>query len=245
MVNIIDGYCTLGTERETRLLPEELMRRMDMAEISRAVIAPEDREIAVDNACGNNRVLGVSNLSNGRFIPACAVNPWFGRAGCEELRRAVGLGAKMLVLAPALQGFCLCDEVADELLRTAGDLGLPVYVHTGPHSSSAPTQLVLLATRHADTSFIMGHCGSTDYACDMPAAIEAAPDNLWFDISLARPWGVAAYVMMLGRQAMIFGSSAPRNDPAYELGQLVKYLPVAEHPDVYGGNLARLLKVSA
>jgi uncharacterized protein len=240
MVLIVDGYCTLGTERETRLRPEDLLRLLDRAKIGRAVIAPEDREIAVDNARGNDRMLDASRSSGGRFIPACTVNPWFGRAGCEELGRAAAAGAKMLVLAPALQGFCLGDEVADELLQTAGRLRVPVYVHTGPHSSSAPTQLVLLAARHACTSFILGHCGSTDYAHDMPAVLKAAPKNLWFEVSLARPWSVAAYAAILDRPALIFGSFAPRSDPAYELDQLSRYLPVAEHPDIYGGNLAGL-----
>ena len=151
----------------------------------------------------------------------------------------------MLVLAPALQGFCLGDEVADELLQTAGELEVPVYIHTGPHSSSAPSQLVLLAARHKVTSFIMGHCGSTDYAHDMPAVLEAAPSNLWFEGSLVRPWSVAAYAAILDRPSMIFGSSAPRNDPVYELEQLTRYLPVADHPDFYGGTLARLLKEPA
>jgi uncharacterized protein len=244
MASFIDAYCTLGTERETRMSPEELLRQMDRAGIGRAVVAPEDREIAVENARGNERILAASKAAHGRFIPACTVNPWFGPAGCEELRRAVGAGAKMLVLAPALQGFYLGDHVADELLQTAAELGVPVYVHTGPHSASAPTQLVVLAGRHPRTSFIMGHCGSTDFAHDMPAVLKAAPENLWFELSFVRPWGAAGYAAAM-RGAVIFGSSAPRNDPAFELSQLAAYLPVADNPDFYGGNLASLLKEPA
>jgi predicted TIM-barrel fold metal-dependent hydrolase len=255
MADVIDGYCTLGTERETRQSSEELLRRMDRAGVHRAVIAPEDREIAVDNVRGNDRILELSRRSGGRFIPACTVNPWFGRSGCDELRRAVAAGARMLVLAPALQGFHAGDDLADELLRTAGQLDVPVYVHTGPHSSSAPAQLVLLAARHAGVSFILGHCGSTDYAGDMSAVVEAATRNVWFETSLARPWAVEQIVAQASRlasavetaapqerRAVIFGSSAPRNDPAYELAQLARYLPRAECPDVYGGTLAALLK---
>jgi uncharacterized protein len=261
MANIIDGYCTLGAERETRQSAEELLRRMDRAGVERAVIAPEDREIAVQNVRGNDRLLELGRRSGGRFIPACTVNPWFGRSGCNELQRAVAAGARMLVLAPALQGFHAGDEVADELLQAAGQLDVPVYVHTGPHSSGAPAQVVLLAARHPGVSFILGHCGSTDYASDMTAVLEAATKNVWFETSLARPWAVAAYAATTrgdcpnfrvnengtipvdaARRVLIFGSAAPRNDPAYELEQLACYLPVAEYPDVYGGNLAALLK---
>ena len=156
----------------------------------------------------------------------------------ERLRQV----QECLVLAPAPQGFCLGDDVADEMIQTAGELEIPVYVHTGPHSFSAPTQLVLVAARHPETRFIMGHCGSTDYAHDMPAVIKAGVDNVWFETSLARPWAAAAYVKTAGRLRMIFGSSAPRNDPFYELQQLDQFLPVSEYPDIYGGNLAKLLK---
>ncbi|MCC6126486.1 MAG: amidohydrolase family protein [Pirellulales bacterium] len=242
MIEIIDGYCTLGTERETQIAPAELLRRMDRAGIGRAVVAPDDREIAVNNVRGNDRILEECRRAGGRFIPACTVNPWYGPAGCEELRRAAAAGARMLVLAPALQGYCLGDELMDDLLLLAGDLRMPVYVHTGPHSASSPAQLALVAARHPRTSFILGHCGSTDYAYDMPPVIKAGMQNLYFEASLARPWAVGAYGKLAPKQALIFGSSAPRNDAGFELEFLRRYLPPAEYPDVYGGNLARLLK---
>jgi hypothetical protein len=75
----------------------------------------------------------------------------------------------------------------------------------------------------------------------MPAVLRAAPANLWFELSLVRPWNAAAYVKQADRTRFVFGSSTPRNDPAFELGQLNEHLPIAEYPDVYGANLARLL----
>ena len=99
---ILDGYCTPGMERETRLSPNGLLELLDQAGIERAVIAPEDREIAVNNRGGNDRILELSKSSGRRFIPACAVNPWFGQAGCDELRRAAGAGARLLVMSPVL-----------------------------------------------------------------------------------------------------------------------------------------------
>ena len=75
---IVDAYCTLGTERETQLSARDLLALMDTAGITRAIIAPEDREIAVNNAAGNDRILSEADKSGGRFFPACTVNPWFG-----------------------------------------------------------------------------------------------------------------------------------------------------------------------
>jgi hypothetical protein len=244
-VPIVDAYCTPGTERETRLAPERLLRLMDEAGIDRAMIAPEDRELAFRNRDGNDRILRVHGRCPDRFVPACGVNPWSGQSGIDELHRAARAGAKMLVLAPALQGFHLGDPVTDGLLRSAAELRIPVYVHTGPHAAAAPTQLVLLAAEYPQVRFILGHCGSTDYAHDMPAVLRAAPENVWFELSLVRPFAVSGYAAIVNRSRLIFGSSAPRNYPAFELRHLAAYLPVDAYPEVYGGNLLKLLREAA
>lgn len=245
MAVIIDAYCTLGNERETRLDASQLLGMMDRANIDRAVIAPEDREIAVANTGGNNRILEIARRHPDRLVPVCAVNPWSAETGCNELRRAIDAGARMLVLAPALQGFCLGDELSDELMGAAGRLEIPVYVHTGPHSAAIPSQLVLVASRHPQTNFILGHCGSTDFVADMRAVFECASENLWYDLSLVRPFLAADLADMVSPSRLIFGSMAPRSDPAFELCYLDKYLPVAEYPQIFGGNIAGLLEQTA
>jgi uncharacterized protein len=241
MAEIIDAYCTPGTERETQLASADLLLQMDAAGIARALIAPDDREIAVDNRSGNARIRQLAAESGGRFLPACTVNPWYGRKGMGELRRAVDEGAVVLVLSPELQGFCLTDAVADDLLEAAAEVRIPVYVHTGSHSHAAPTQAVLVAARHLQTRFILGHCGATDYAYDMWPILKDPPENVWFELSLVRPWNAAAYVRQSNRERFMFGSAAPRNDPVFETAQFNAHLPIAEYPDVYGGNLVSLL----
>lgn len=240
MNEIIDAYCTLGTERDTRLTPDELLQWMDEAGIARTIVAPEDLEIAALNTVGNRRVAEISRESRGRFIPACAVNRWFGDAACRELRRAVADGAKMLVLAPALQGFCFGDDLPDALLTVAAELRVPEYVHTGPHGFGAPSQLIIAAAERTDVRFILGHCGSTDFARDMPDVIRLASDNVWFEVSLLDPWAAAQYTK-INRQKTIFGTSAPWSNPVFDLNALRATLPVDECPDFYGGNLAALL----
>jgi uncharacterized protein len=239
---IVDAYCTLGTERETRLSAGELLAQMDAARIARAVIAPEDREIAVHNAAGNDRILSEADKSGGRFFPACTVNPWFGEKAIREFRRTAGRGACIVVLAPALQGFILGDELTDDLFGAAADIDIPVYVHTGPHSASAPTQLLVTAERHPKTRFIMGHCGSTDYWYDMTAALEMKLGNVWFETSFVRPWQVGGHVQKGYEHRFLFGSSAPRHHPGHELEYLNHVWPIAEHPAMYGANLLALLK---
>ncbi|MBN2311625.1 MAG: amidohydrolase family protein, partial [Candidatus Hydrogenedentes bacterium] len=146
-----------------------------------------------------------------------------------------------LVLAPALQGFCFGDDMPDELLEAAAALRVPVYVHTGPHSCGAPTQLLVAAAERPGVRFILGHCGSTDFARDMPDAIRLASENLWFEVSLLDPWAVAHYAKAGARSRLLFGTSAPRSHPPFELEALGAMLPIEEYPDIYGGNLAALI----
>jgi predicted TIM-barrel fold metal-dependent hydrolase len=241
---ILDGYCTCGTERETILPPDALLRQMDAGGADRAVIAPEDREIALHNAAGNQRIARLAAESGGRLVPACSVSPWQGDEAPALLRAAVGAGARMLVLAPAVQGFNPCDPLVDPLLTAAAALNLPVYVHTGPHSTGGPTQVALAAVRHPRTRFILGHCGSTDFGWDMPAVLTMNLENLWYELSFVRPWAIPAYAALLGSDGdsrLIFASSAPRNDLAFELREANAFWPIEEHPGTYGGNLLRLL----
>lgn len=238
---IIDGYCTLGVERETLLSPETLLRQMEAANVGRAVIAPDDREIALHNGAGNERVARLAARSEGRFIAACSISPWHGDDAPPMLEQAVAAGARMLVLAPALQGFNPCDDLVDPLLHAAATKNLPVYFHTGPHSTGGPTQVALLALRHPRTRFILGHCGSTDFAWDMPAVLTMKLPNLWCESSFVRPWAMPGYAALANESRFIFASSAPRNDLAFELQQANGFWPVTEHPETYGGNLKHLL----
>jgi predicted TIM-barrel fold metal-dependent hydrolase len=243
---IVDGYCTPGTERETNLPVEHLLRQMDDAGIAKAVIAPDDRELIVANVTGNDRLLAAAAQHPDRFVPACTANPWNGVHAIGEFKRSLERGARMLVLAPALQGFIPTDELCDDLLSCAGKLGVPVYIHTGPHGSGGPTQVVLVAERHPATQVVLGHCGSTDHAWDMSTILKNHRlPNLWFELSLVRPWVVPNYVEIAGSSRFIWASSAPRNLPKFELEQLKPFVSPHDFPDIFGGNLCRLLAISS
>ena len=122
---IIDGYTTPGTQRETVLSATDLLQQMDNVGVERAVIAPEDREIAVDHESGNNRMITMARNSANRLIAACSVSPWHADAP-KKLVAAADRGAKMLVLAPMLQGFIPADDLVRPLLEQVGEGGMSV-----------------------------------------------------------------------------------------------------------------------
>lgn len=240
----VDAYCTLGVDREYDLTESALLKAMDTAHVARAVIAPADRRISVHNRQGNDRILKAAAAHPDRFIPTCAVNPWYGDEAIAELHRAIGAGARMLVLHPTLQGFGFGDDLPNPLIKAATSLHIPIYVHTGTYHFGTPTQLALAAKRFSDATFIMGHCGSTDFKVD---ALEVARqfDNIFPEVSLARPFFAADAVKSLGDERVIMGSGAPLNDLVFEWDEMRKVLPPHDHPGFYGATLLSLLEGQA
>lgn len=236
----IDCYVTLGNERETVYSAASLVEDLDRAGVDMAVIAPSDREIAVNNKDGNIRIAREASRYPGRLIPACTVNPWYGGDGVAELARAVDNGAKMLVFHPTLQGFLINDDLADPLLAFAAESGIPVYVHTGPHLYGSPWQVVDCALRFPEAYFIMGHAGATDFWNDIPSAGCIAP-NVYIEGSFARPFIFRNHVKYIGASRGLMGSSAPRNDLVYEWKCYRAEMPGPEYDPVFGDNLARIL----
>ncbi len=236
----IDAYCALGVDREYDLTESALLQAMDAAGVDRAVIAPVDRCLAVNNREGNDFVLRAATGHCDRFIPSCCVNPWYGDKAVEELARSLQAGARILVLHPFVQGYQANDELLWPVLDALAGKGVPVYVHTGAPGNSTPWQVVDLAERYPAVDFIMGHCGATDFWNDVIPAGGAA-GNVYLESSLARPFVFANYAQELGEHKCIMGSYAPLNELAFEWEQMREVLPPQRWPGIYGGNLSRLL----
>ena len=238
---VIDGYCTLGVDREYDLTESALLQAMDRASVERAVIAPVDRCLAVDNREGNDSMLGAAAAHPDRLIPSCTVNPWYGERGVQEFRRACDAGARLLVLHPAVQGYLADDELVWPLLEVAADEKVPVYIHTGPPGSATPWQVTALADRYPSVDFIMGHCGSTDFKSDMVEAARAS-SNVYCESSLARPFSFVVSLEEVGWDRGIMGSFAPVNELTFEWDQMRRSLPLEAEEPVLGGVLGRLLE---
>ena len=236
----IDGYCTLGEDREYDLTGSELLRDMDAAGVERAVIAPPDRYLAVLNSEGNQNILRAAHDQRERFIPGCSVNPWYGRQALEEFQRAISDGARMLVLHPLVQGFSANDELIFPLLELAAEAQVPVYVHTGMPGNSTPWQIVDLAERFPSLAIIMGHCGATDFWNDVPDAAAAAP-NIYLESSLARPFHFVRYMAAVGKERGIMGSWTPLSNLPFEWEQMRNLAPSDVFEAISGANILRLL----
>lgn len=237
----IDACVTLGHERETILSAADLLRQMDEAGVEKALVQPQDRALVVNFQEGNSAMLRAASEYPDRLIATCTANPWYGPRAVAGVRAAIEQGARMVVFAPALQGFVLGDEILFPVLDAVAAMRIPVYIHTGPHSHSAPWQLVNVAERYPALPFIMGHSGATDYWNDVPGAALAS-DNIYLEASFARPFTMFNHLKQVGVHRGVMGSGAPRNDLKFEWEQMRAIFPPNENAPYYGDTLLCLLE---
>jgi hypothetical protein len=228
-------------DREYDLTVDALLEQMDEAQVERAMIAPVDRCLAVSNETGNDLMLHAAGEHPDRLIPTCTANPWYGVGAVAEAERAIGEGARMLVLHPFVQGFMTNDELVWPLLETAAETHTPVYIHTGMPGNATPWQVVDLAERFSGLDLIIGHCGATDFWNDMVEAAKFS-DQVYFESSLARPFSFSRYVEQVGSRKGMMGSYAPINGLVFEWDQMRKVLSEDIVAAVCGENLRRLLE---
>ncbi|KAA1418288.1 amidohydrolase family protein [Mumia zhuanghuii] len=241
---IIDAHVRLGRGREVVLEPEALITSMDRLGIDKALVAPDERCIAVDDREGNDRVAAAAAASGGRLIPYAVANPWRGARAVDELRRARDAGARALCVDSVLQGFDLLDGLLDPLLEFARDAGWFVYVRTGTPPSALPLPLASLARRFPDVAFVMGRSGATDFWIDAAPALRYA-GNLFGDTCYA-PWDTVLAALAadpeIGASRLVFSTDSPYTVPEAELSRVTDWpITDTERAEVLGGVVGRLL----
>jgi predicted TIM-barrel fold metal-dependent hydrolase len=241
---IVDAHVRIGHCREAALTPSALLASMDELGIDVALIAPDERCIAVANREGNALTTAAAATSGGRLRAYAVANPWYGAAALDELQRAADDGAVALAVDAALQGFDLLDGQVDPLLRFAAARGWPVYVRTGTPPTALPLPLATLARRHPDVAVVMGRSGATDFWIDAVPALHHAA-NLYADTSYA-PWDTVLLGFgndeQIGSGRVVFSTDAPYTVPAAERHRVDDWpLDADARAAVLGGTIRRLL----
>lgn len=241
---IVDAHVRIGQCREVALAAGELLTTMDAIGVDTALIAPDERCIAVANREGNAVTASAAAASGGRLRAYAVANPWYGEAALDELARAADSGAVALAVDSVLQGFDLLDGQLDPLLRFAAARCWPVYVRTGTPPNALPLPLATLARRHPDIAFIMGRSGATDFWIDAAPALRHAV-NLYADTCYA-PWDTVltefASDPSIGTSRVVFSTDAPYTVPAAERARVDNWpLGADARRQVLGGTMHRLL----
>jgi hypothetical protein len=143
----------------------------------------------------------------GKLFGALCVNPWK-RGAMEEFEQEFRHGGIVCVkIHPMLHQFKLSDPVIGPIIGKASQLGLPIFIHSGPGAS--PAEIAELASRYPESTFIIGHMGGCiEYVFE---SIKACLDNknLFIETSTILPAGVKFGVRILGAERFLFGSETP------------------------------------
>lgn len=239
---IIDAHVQIGNGRYFQVEPEQVAEQMDRSGIDRALVSPIDREMAVYNREGNDRVIALTKRFPDRFLAYATANPWFEGAAVAELDRALKEGAAAVKFHPPLQGFMILESLIHPLIEVAARHRAPVYMHTGTPAYALPLQLTELALTYPEVTFIMGKNGKSDFWMDAVPALERAT-NIYGDTSHDFPErGMARLCKEIGPERLVFSSNHPVSRMALESDK-VRDLKVAatEKAAILGGNMQRLL----
>ncbi len=229
---------------------DELLHDLDAAGIERAVLLGWYWEKPATCAAQNRFYERCVQAHPDRLAACAAVHP----EDLTELRRAqergfVGVGE----LSPHSQGFAADDPRVSELLRAAGELGLPVNLHvTDPASKrfdgwvETPLEdFTNWANAFPGTQFVLAHWGG-GLAFDAASRVLT---NVWFDTAAspllydASAWERA--LAAVGAERLLFGSDYPlrlfpKSDDAAGLVSFAREargaLPDAARSAVLGAN---------
>lgn len=160
-----------------------------------------------------------------RLSGAVAVNPLFPEHALREIDRCYNLGFRAVKLHPMVHGYYQVDNGAvDEVARLAGDLSLPVVIHSDWCTNiCSPQQIVRLASRFPQTNFVLLHFGLYPPARSDVPRIAKDVGNVILDTSQTPDFPVDIYVhpvRLLGASRVMFGSDGPECSVALNLKKI-------------------------
>ena len=188
-------------------------------------------EGGIDKACitGLADIPGDDDQAYPRFVAALRtdpvrivagylrINPWYGNRARELFIRSVREdGIRGLKLHPTTIILPPHEPAVIELVRLAGELGVPVLFHSGDEPNALPLQIGKCAGACPDTAIIMGHMGGTFFWED---ALRVAQkySNIYLEPSgNPMPDIIQRAVAAVGAQRVVFGTDMPAIHPKVE-----------------------------
>ncbi len=212
----------------------DLLNRMDKLNIEKSLVVPlktVDYRLDKANQWLSNTIQPFSN----RLSAAARIDPWHPEA-LHFLHEAIqSLGMRALYLDPWHEHFRADHEITNELLNYAQDIKLPVIIASGFPWRSEALQVLKLALRWPEVTFIMTNGGQINISglgqADVTLALQKT-SNLWIETAgVYRQDFLEETVQQFGAQRVLFGSGCPYFDQAYEVRrvELLKVQQTEKH----------------
>jgi len=160
--------------------PSRFLEMLDIHGLDRAVILPTRSLMDAGQIFSDNREVALAGQrSKGRLIPLGTVNLWNEPEALRETRLCFEeLAMAGLKFHPWLQGASVNLLTMDKVCDILEEFGGIAYFHDGTPPFSLPAQIGLLAARHPNVRFVLGHCGLLEYWRESLMVLQNCP-NVW------------------------------------------------------------------
>ena len=229
-VGYFGGWC------DVKITPEELVAQMDEYNIEKTIVSTFPiRE----------SILAADRYPE-RLIGAAWVNPSEDNA-VSQIRDAVeNHGFKAIKLHPLSQAYLPNDAIVFPIAELAGELDIPLMIHTGHPPFSLPWSVAQLAELYPEVKMVMIHMGHGN-GMFVQSAIDMAKKypNLYLETSgMPMHTKIKEAYEKVGSDRIMWGLDAPFHHPTVEIQRtLVSGLTDKQLTDVFYNNAQKLLKL--
>ncbi|BCB79569.1 hypothetical protein GCM10022251_41850 [Phytohabitans flavus] len=206
---------------------------LDLDRLSAQVAHGGRSEVAADN----ERTLALCGGTGGRLLPFFLADP------CRDVDayRASAPRYRGLEISPAVHGFRLDDPAVSALVEIAAAARHPVYLVCLAQPGTQAGDLVALARRFPEVTFVYGHCGHTGLDASGLAEIAPCP-NIVAETSGCYTAVAGLALRRLGAERVVFGTEYPLQHPRVEVVKLAAVpMNPADRELVMSANARRLL----
>ncbi|MBR1608083.1 MAG: amidohydrolase [Kiritimatiellae bacterium] len=196
------------------------------------------------NCHDNDSVLAAFREAPDLVVPVAWVTPTDPGVMAEIRRRVTQEGFRAVKLHPLFDAYSADDDFVDPVIDLAGELGVPVFVHSGHPPYSLPWQIALLAERHPAVPIVLLHMGHA-HGVYVDAALKMARrhPNLYLETSgTSMSIKIREAYDTVGNDRVLFGIDSPFHEPSVEIEKTrATHLPDAALRRIYHDNAAKLL----
>lgn len=229
-VGFFGGWSNVG------ITPEEMIAQMDEYNVEKTVIATYPIKESIEAA----------DKYPDRLIGAAWVNPNEPSA-VDTIKEAVkNHGFKAVKLHPLFHSYLPNDECVFPIAELAGELDIPLMIHTGHPPYSLPWSVAQLADIYPEVKMVMIHMGHGN-GMYVQAAIDMAKKypNLYLETSgMPMHTKIKEAYEDVGADRIMWGLDAPFHHPTVEMQRtIVSGLTDKQLEDVFYNNAKKLLKL--
>ena len=221
---------------------EGMLASMDRIGIQTACLS-SFQALGGDYCRGNEAVADAVRCNPGRFMGYAVINPNYPDDIEREISRCLDdLELFAVKLHPTYHGMAP-DAPTYHRVYAMMQVRRGVILS---HTFGDPGTLERLAAGYPDVTFIEAHTAATYTAhlAESYAVVMAARLNVYLDTCLSRVYygDLEQWVDAVGADRLLFGTDAPFNDNAHQIGRVTHaVIPEEDKRAILGGNMVRIL----